>query len=228
MKMIIIRLLTFILCAMILGFISQAGFNVEAGKVLLVGRCQVQFDGLTPEFISAKNSQTLINENTVGIAQVELESYDGGKPIFKVKNILSVKTDKNGYFMVKNLSNEFTYVLLGIQYQKNVPVPVHLLTLANAREKQGKMINLGFHKVCFKQNQETGEKLSEARIDTSLANEDFIDYFTSQNPMRKFTSRIKSNDFWGKNNAVTIVDSQKVIFSNLENATWESFETTNS
>lgn len=228
MKMIILRLLTFILCAMVLGFVSRAGFNVESGKVFLVGRCQVAFEGLTPEFVSAKNSETIISENTIGIAQVKLESNAGEKPVFKINRILSVKTDKNGYFLVKNLSNEYTYVLLGVQYQENTPVPVHLITMANAKEKQGKMINLGFHKVCFKQDEVTGARNAEARIDTSMKNDDFVRYFLSKSPMKALVSRIKSDDFWGKNNAVTIVDSQKVIFSNLENATWESFATTSS
>ncbi|GAB4279787.1 MAG: hypothetical protein Kow0029_23850 [Candidatus Rifleibacteriota bacterium] len=228
MKLILLRFLTFVLCAMVLGFISQAGFNVEPGKVFLVGRCQVQFEGLTPELISAKNEKITISENTIGIAQVELQSYDGRKPVFKVKKIFSVKTDENGYFMVKNLSDQYTYVLLGIQYQKNIPVPVHLVTLANAREKQGKILNLGFHQVFFREDEKTGQKISEARIDTSMKNQDFMNYFLFRSPLRAFVSKIKSNDFWGKNNAVTVVDFQKVIFSDLENASWQSVETSNS
>lgn len=225
MKTILLRLLTFALCAMVLGFVSQAGFNVEPGKVFVVGRCQVCFDGITPELIANQQAQSQISENTVGIAQVELASNDGEKPVFNVKKIFSVKTDGNGYFMLKNLSNEYTYVLLGIQYQKNIPVPVHFISLANAREKQGKMVNLGFHQITFRHDQRENQRYAQAKIDTTCSNEDFIRYFISQSPMRAFISKIKSDDFWGRTNAVTVVNSDKVVFANLEKAPWQSCET---
>lgn len=228
MKTIILRLLLFILCATVLGFISQVGFNVEEGRVYLVGRCQVSFEGLTPDLITSKDAKSVINANTVGIAQVELASFNGNKPVFKVNRIFSVKTDENGYFMLKNLSNQYTYVLLGIQHQKNLPVPVHFLSLVNAREKQGKMVNLGFHQVCFRHDESSNRRVAEAKIDTSMQNHDFIEYFISRSMLKSFVSKIKTNGFWGKSNAVTIVESGKVSFENLDKAEWISYETTNS
>lgn len=224
MKTIMIRMLIFALCAMVLGFISHAGFNVEEGKVFVVGRCQVSLQNVGPESLAFEKSSGEDCLNHVGIAQVELESNEGEKPVFKVVRIFSVKTDENGYFMIKNLSNEYTYVLLGFQYQKNTPVPVHFLTLANAREKQGKMVNLGYHQVVFAKG-EDGRKIVTAKIDTSVKNEEFVRYFIGRSPLRTFVSQIKSDEFWGRNNAVTVIDTQKVVFSNLDSAPWHSCST---
>lgn len=226
MKTILLRLLTFVLCAMVLGFVAQAGFNVEPGKVFVVGRCQVCFEGMTPEFVGNESFSSSVSENVVGIAQVELASNDGFKPVFRVERIFSVRTDENGYFMLKNLSSDYTYVLLGIQHQKNIPVPVHFLSLANAREKQGKMVNLGFHKISFSNDSTKQRHAARATIDTNVSNQDFISYFINKSPMRKFISKIKSNsEFWGKTNAITVVDSGKISFANLETAPWQSCET---
>ena len=224
MKTILIRLLIFAFCAMSLNFISNANFNVEEGKVFVVGRCQVSFSGMTSDFVKNENAQVQVSQSTVGIAQVELESCQDDKPVFKVNRIFSVKTDENGYFMLKNLSNQYTYVLLGIQHQKNIPVPINFLTLANAREKQGKMLNLGSHQISFNQS-EGSERSVQARIDTSLTNEHFVNYFVAKSPIKAFVSKIKTGEVWGKSNAVTVVDSQKVAFANLETAPWQACTT---
>lgn len=224
MKTIVLRLLTFTLCAMILSFISQAGFNVEEGKVMVTGRCLLTFEGITPEFVVDPKANFKVWQSNVGIAQVELLSCNGEKPVFKVNRIFSVKTDDQGYFLLRNVSNEYSYVVLGIQHQKNVPVPISFISMANAGEKQGKMVNLGYHQIGFSVDK-SGQKQAQARIDTSVKNENFIDYFVGKSSLRRFVSKIKSNEFWGRSNAVTVINPEKVVFANLESAAWETCST---
>jgi hypothetical protein len=207
---------------MVLSFVAKAEFKVEEGKVMVVGRCQTCFEGLTPELLTASSARHQINNNRVAVAQVKLTNYDGQKPTFSVEKIFAVKTDENGYFLLNNLSADFTYVLLGIQHQENLPVPVRLLAMANAREKQGKLINLGFHRVFFTADAKTGQKTVTTKIDTRISNQHFIDYHISKNPLRKLIGKIKTNNYWGKTNAVSIINSDRVIFSGLDCAEWQS------
>ncbi|MGM0601006.1 MAG: hypothetical protein ACQETH_14445 [Candidatus Rifleibacteriota bacterium] len=224
MKTILLRLLIFILCSMSLGFISQAGFQIEEGKVAVVGRCHVELSGLNTDLEPESDNQILIKSNKVGIAQVSFKSYDGKKPIFEVKKIFSLKTDENGYFLLKNVSKEYSYIMLGAQHHDKKGVPVHSLTLANAREDQGKMINLGFHKIRHGYDKSKSCRYASTQIDTSMKNSDFISYFMLKSPLKKCVSRIKSSNYWGKSNSVTLIDSGKIKLANLQKASWETID----
>jgi hypothetical protein len=88
------------------------------------------------------------------------------------------------------------------------------------------MVNLGYHKINFIYDAAKESHVAKATIDTSLSNQEFISYFIGKSPMRKFVSKIKStSEFWGKTNAITVVDSRKISFTNLETAPWQSCET---
>jgi hypothetical protein len=126
------------------------------------------------------------------------------------------------------MSNDYTYVLLGIQHHKNTPVPVQLLAMADASEKQGKMISLGCHNITFKADSETGEKMVTANVKTSMSNQQFVDYFIAQSPLKTFVKRIKTNGCWGGSNTVSIVNADRVIFTGLNKAAWQEFKTNNS
>ena len=227
MKTIILRLLIFILCSMSLGFISQAGFQIEEGKVAVVGRCYVELSGLNSDLEYAPDNETLIKANKVGIAQVSFKSYDGKKPVFKVEKIFSLNTDENGYFLLKNVSKDYSYIMLGAQYDDKKSVPVHSFTLANAQEDQGKMINLGFHKIRHGYDKSKKCRYASTQIDTSMKNSDFINYFTHKSPLKKCVSRIKTSNFWGKTNSVTLLDANKIILANLQKATWQKIDSQN-
>ena len=112
--------------------------------------------------------------------------------------------------------------MLGIQHQENLSVPITHLAIANAREKQGRMINLGFHKVVFRQDKQTGEGIVSAEVETGISNRHFVDYHISRNPLSKIIGQIKSNQYWGKTNAVSLIDIDRVKFSGLEEAEWQS------
>ncbi len=228
MKTIVLRLLLFLLFAMVLGFISRVEFKVEEGKVHVVGRCQTSFVGLTPELVASENSEVVVNNNQIAVAQLELQSYNGDKPVFSVIQIFTTQTDQNGYFILKNLSNNYTYVLLGIQHNKNTSVPVQLLAMANAREKQGKIISLGCHNITFKADSQSGEKMVTANVKTSVSNQQFVDYFIAQSPLKTFARQIKNNDYWGKSNAISVINADRVIFTGLGNAAWQELNTNNS
>lgn len=227
MKTIILRLMIFILCSMALGFISQAGFNIEHGKVAVVGRCHVELSGLNTDLEPSPDEKILIKSNKVGIAQVSFKSYDGKKPVFEVKKIFSLTTDENGYFMLKNVSKEFSYIMLGAQYDDKKAVPVHSFTLANAQEDQGKMINLGYHKIRHSYDRKRKCRYASTKIDTLMNNSDFISYFMLKSPLKKCVSRIKTENYWGRSNSVTLLDSDSIILANLQQASWKTIESKN-
>ena len=219
MRYALLRVLTFMLFAMILGFIAEAELKIPEGQVFLVGKCSVVFDGLTPDLIESPNAFSQKKQNTIGIAQAELKSYQNGKPVFKIRKIFSVKTDSKGYFMVKNVPANYTYLVVGTQFAKNIPVSINAVTVASPNESAGKVINLGHHK--FRFVAANGKSFSDYSVDKSERVDQVMDHFIQKDWLQKISRKIKDySKKWGQGVDLTIVKSSQLNMVEFEKASW--------
>ncbi len=213
MKTICLRLITLVLLAAGLNFVADAGIKIEQGKVFLVGRCS-----LTDEFQKTSPDATLAS-TLVGIAQAEFVADPDGNATFSVKKIITVRPDRDGFYMVKNVPAGFSYIFLGIQLDTDKPLQVKSLTVVNASEKQGSILDLGHHQINVTSDSAAAFELNLVR-DCSI--EQYMQHFIAKDNLSRFVHHVCNRaGYWGKGNALTSIDASKIRLFGLNKAAWQ-------
>ncbi len=207
MKTICFRLLTFILLAAGLSFVSEANLRVEDGKIFLVGRCQHNSSFSGP---------------LVAVARAEKEVDLNGKKVFKVSEIYTVSPDKEGFFLLKNLPADSTYFFLGAQFEKSKPVEINTLNYVDADHYKNRVINLGNYEVSAKKagDQEVAYTISRAR---ELKIDEIMQHFVAKNALTKFAHHVCNKaGYYGVGNPVLTQEMGKIILSGIAEADWKN------
>lgn len=213
MKTICLRLITLVLLAAGLNFVADAGIKIEQGKVFLVGRCS--FTDQCPKTTPDAPFASML----VGIAQAEFVADPNGSAAFSVKKIITVRPDSAGFFMVKNVPAGFTYIFLGVQLDAAKPLQVKSLTVVNAFEKQGSILDLGHHQINLPSESADSIELKLVR-DCSV--EQYMQHFIGKDNVSRFVHHVCNRaGYWGKGNALTSIDASRLQLFGLSKAAWQ-------
>jgi hypothetical protein len=209
MKTICFRLLTLMAFAACLGFISDTGIRIEEGKVCLVGRCSL-VDG------NASATAQLL----VGVAQAEFAVGFDGKPEFRVKRIFTRNPDESGFFMMRNLPKNFTYIFLGIQSGKDQPMQVKGMTAVNAAEKCSRVLNLGHHQVAIRNDQGCDNVMLQSGKSSTI--EEYMRHFIARDNLTRLAHHIcNRTGYWGKGNSVISLAPGSIRLLGLDSVVWQ-------
>lgn len=214
MKTICLRLLTLFALAAGLNFISEAGIKIEEGKVFIVGRCLISQQEISDRLIKDLKP-------VVGIAQAEFSTTDNGQAVLKIKKIFSVKTDSDGYYLLKNVPEGFSYILLGTQLVSDQPLKIGEIKLVNAAERSSRVISLGTSLIQINKNNEYSMNSGK---DLSIT--DYMQHFTARDNLTRFVHHVcNRTGYWGKGSCISTADVRKISLSGLSSAEWQRLST---
>ncbi len=223
MKYALVRILTLSAFAMVLGFVSEAELKVTEGQAFVVGRCQVAYNGVTSELLKSENCKHLKSENVVGIAQAKLKDYKNGKPVYQIKKIFKVKTDKNGVFMMKSVPSNCAYLFLGAQIHENIPLKLD--GLVYSKNINSNVVNLGENQISVSLANSGKNVELEHKVFSKFSNEAYIQHFLNKSWLHRFAQVIcgpqKNLD---QNKGVEFLKASEVEFDGLDTVEWVTIE----
>lgn len=225
MRHYLLRALLFVFFATLLGLISEAGLSIRSGNVFIVGIFTSQFHNVTPELIKSIGYEYTRKQNRIAVAQGQLLNYKDGKPVFNVRKIFNVTTDENGYFIIRNVPDNYSYFLVGTQVKEGIPVNVNSLVMVRKNERSGKVLNMGNCNLTVSVNDKTNDKVMELQVSKNTSNISFMNYFTGRSQIGKLCRKIidSSVSWTGKSN-LTIVEPNLISITGMNDALWESID----
>lgn len=217
MNTILSRFLALTVFAMTLGFLANSGIIIEENSLFVVGRATYSVvNQIEEEPVAACASGYAV------VAQVELVASAGQANSLRVDRVYSVKTDKNGYFMIKNASDRHSYVLLGVKPNANLPFRSGFASIIMPQQQAGKVISFGHHQ--FELAEESGVvNCRKVSLNRDVSNSEFMSYFINQSGMNNLVHRFcDRTGNWSGRSQVTILDSHSIELVGAENAEWIS------